>query len=797
MPESSCKTLCLALLAKPNAQILDALLLNVKPFIDSWVICSKVLSDQDESRIRNTFAGVQGSFIQSSFADYGQTKNTLLRAAQSSANSVLMLDASEQLCLLNPCLDIPDDFEAAFIDIVRDKAITPELRLFSATADVAFDSPTGASISVGEGRVAHVDTCSIKGQAPHQVWINDPIVNRFLLDAVLGKFAANPGLSLTLAKIELAHGKLDIALEHLNAVLSCAAPDKISWMAHYLKGGICAAQRNLRRAVEHWQAAFELMPNRAEPLMRLAELHFEKEDYQTAALLADEIRNFKKPQLVDYYEPDAYGHKVDILKARAWHKSARSDDAIAHLNVRLTDQISTKTRDEIGTALEEIKREQLEKTKPAINKGTSEIGTQTLSSEPAPKLTIGMATHDDYDGVYFSVMSLLLYHKEYLENAEILIVDNNPMSKHGEAVRGLSKRVPGVRYIAAQEYRGTSIRELVFQQARGDYVLCMDCHVFLHDGVLARLIKYFDDNPTSKDILHGPIYYDNHDDFSTHMTSDWFGGFYGRWGTKQEGDEFDNPPFEIPMQGLGLFACVKSQWPGFNLKFRGFGGEEGYIHEKFRQRGGKALCLPFLRWTHRFDRPNAPTYVNSWQDRIRNYLIGWDELNLDTTPILKHFSELLGEANTSTMYSQFLLEKNGPLWAYDTVYLYSKVMFDSDILRGWGADRIIRKTSSKQELQDLLLRSIERKLPNVLLLISKTDNKHEFETAVYKSLAYLERLKTTSCEVQIIDSPVFQANLVSAEALQDVINCFSDLCLLDTEKLAQSSTSLSITDVKS
>jgi len=284
-------------------------------------------------------------------------------------------------------------------------------------------------------------------------------VNRFLLDAVLGKFAANPGLSQILAKIELAHGKLDIALEHLNAVLSCAAPDRILWMAHYLKGGICAAQRDLPRAVEHWQAAFELMPARCEPLMRLSKLNFEKEDYQTAALLAEEISDFKKPQSVDYYEPDAYGHKIDILKARAWHKSGRSDDAIAHLNERLTDQISTKTRDDIGTALEEIERElseKLEQTKPAINKGTSEIGTQILSLKPAPRLTIGMATHNDYDGVYFSVMSLLLYHQEHLENAEILIVDNNPMSKHGEAVRGLAKRVPGVRYIAAQEYRGTS-----------------------------------------------------------------------------------------------------------------------------------------------------------------------------------------------------------------------------------------------------------------------------------------------------------------------------------------------------
>ena len=46
-------------------------------------------------------------------------------------------------------------------------------------------------------------------------------------------------------------------------------------------------------------------------------------------------------------------------------------------------------------------------------------------------------------------------------------------------------------------------------------------------------------------------------------------------------------------------------WPGFPAAFRGFGGEEAYIHEKFRRAGGRRLCLPWLRWMHRFGRPVA------------------------------------------------------------------------------------------------------------------------------------------------------------------------------------------------
>jgi hypothetical protein len=98
------------------------------------------------------------------------------------------------------------------------------------------------------------------------------------------------------------------------------------------------------------------------------------------------------------------------------------------------------------------------------------------------------------------------------------------------------------------------------------------------------------------------------------------------------------------MQGTGLFACRRAVWPGFNPNFRGFGGEEGYIHEKFRQAGGRTLCLPFLRWMHRFGRPLGITYPNIWEDRIRNYYIGRIELGLQTADIESHFKELLGEA---------------------------------------------------------------------------------------------------------------------------------------------------------
>src|SRR5919197_369876 len=112
-----------------------------------------------------------------------------------------------------------------------------------------------------------------------------------------------------------------------------------------------------------------------------------------------------------------------------------------------------------------------------------------------------------------------------------------------------------------------------------------------------RLYAFYRDNPDCEDLLQGPLVYDDLENISTHFDPVWRGQMWGIWATDPRGRDPDGEPFEIPMQGMGAFSCRKSAWLGFNPRFRGFGGEEGYIHEKFRQAGRRTLCLPWLRWT--------------------------------------------------------------------------------------------------------------------------------------------------------------------------------------------------------
>jgi UDP-glucose-4-epimerase GalE len=272
-----------------------------------------------------------------------------------------------------------------------------------------------------------------------------------------------------------------------------------------------------------------------------------------------------------------------------------------------------------------------------------EANSGSRRTKDTKKLTIGMATYDDYDGVYFTLQGIRLYHPEILHDVEFLVIDNNPSGPCGPALKALGQTNPAYRYIAKDHVYGTTIKDWVFQEANGTYVLCVDCHVLIAPGALKRLLDFFEADPETKNLLQGPLIYDDLDGYSTHFKPGWRAGMYGTWDSDPAGAHPDLPPFEIPMQGRGLFACRRDVWPGFNPAFRGFGGEEGYIHEKVRQRGGKVLCLPFLRWIHRFNRPLGIPYPNVWADRVRNYLIGFREIGWDTEPVIDHFKTFLGE----------------------------------------------------------------------------------------------------------------------------------------------------------
>jgi hypothetical protein len=329
-----------------------------------------------------------------------------------------------------------------------------------------------------------------------------------------------------------------------------------------------------------------------------------------------------------------------------------------------------------------------------------------------PKLTIGMATCDDYEGVWATVQSVFLHNDwDQPKDVQIVIVDTSPKgSDHRQLVRdfaskggheAVGSRSANIKYIDMAGFAGTTKpRDVIFDHADGEFVCVMDCHVMLRKDSLRQLLDWFEVNRDCKDLVHGPILYDNLHMISTHFDDQFRGGMWGTWGSawkSPDGQHFvcqseevtdenrkrssdgmvhtydlqtlkpidvglpaDIPwsghdrrlielgftelgrddeagLFEIPGQGMGLFASRKDSWLGFAKECTGFGGEEMNIHTKYRQAGRKAICLPFLKWNHRFGRAGGAPYPIPLSAKIRNYVLWAKELNLPLDRIHTHF----------------------------------------------------------------------------------------------------------------------------------------------------------------
>ncbi len=255
-------------------------------------------------------------------------------------------------------------------------------------------------------------------------------------------------------------------------------------------------------------------------------------------------------------------------------------------------------------------------------------------------LTIGAATFDDFEGVFFTFQAIRLANLERLESLDLVVIDNNPTSAEGMATADFCDKA-NIRYFPEPTKRTTAIRDRIFREALAPWAMSIDPHVLFEPNTISKLIYYVGlRNKHCKDILHGPMLYDYLGDETpaTHMEPVWRDNMFGTWGHDERGKDPAAEQFEIPMHGLGLFACRVDAWPGFSPLFRGFGGEEGYIHEKIRAQGGKAYCLPFLRWVHRFQRPRGINYPLNIAERVHNYCVGWLETGQDPQEVLDHFA---------------------------------------------------------------------------------------------------------------------------------------------------------------
>jgi len=174
----------------------------------------------------------------------------------------------------------------------------------------------------------------------------------------------------------------------------------------------------------------------------------------------------------------------------------------------------------------------------------------------APKITVGMAHCDDFEGLWATVQSVFLHNAwDDPEDVEIVIVDTSPIgSEHRRLVADFVRKGGGMvegsrtrslKLVDMAGFAGTTApRDEIFKHATGEVVVVMDCHVMLYSGTLMMLVDWLDKNPKyGNDLIQGPLYYDSLDQIATHFADQWRGQMWGTWSTVWHHHE------------IGFFSC--------------------------------------------------------------------------------------------------------------------------------------------------------------------------------------------------------------------------------------------------
>lgn len=260
-----------------------------------------------------------------------------------------------------------------------------------------------------------------------------------------------------------------------------------------------------------------------------------------------------------------------------------------------------------------------------------------------PVLTIGMACYRNPVELFFTLHGLQVYHD--LEGVELLVIDN---ANHAECHKVC--RQARVRFEVYTDKVGPQMaKNKVFEMAEGFFVLCIDSHVLLYPGAVAKLKAWVQDNPEdARNLIQGPRVKSHHQKVVYDWRDKWRGGMWGTEGATCAIEDLPDEPFEVWAMGTGIFGTRKDSWLKFPPDNQGFGGAECWINEKYRQVGRKTLMLPWLIWLHNFHKE----YARFVDGRVSNYVREFKELGMGLEPVIEHFGEDVVNAAHKTIFGK-------------------------------------------------------------------------------------------------------------------------------------------------
>ncbi|WP_344963888.1 hypothetical protein [Streptomyces thioluteus] len=307
-----------------------------------------------------------------------------------------------------------------------------------------------------------------------------------------------------------------------------------------------------------------------------------------------------------------------------------------------------------------------------------------------PLLTVAVTVPDDgHTAAYFTALALRLHHPEAAAPLRTPRRPRDPDAPAASALRGS----PGCGTPPAT---GSAARPCgTWRSARPAPSGCCAWELRVAAGarrgrpppLLRRRAS------RARDLLQGPPAEDDLCTVHTHRDPVFDGASFGTWGCDPRGAEADAPPFEIGMQDLGLFACRREAWAGFNPRLRGTARRRGTCTRSTGRRGRGCCACPSS--AGRAAGPPSPSLP------IRPHCAATGSsrgrrAGLAVEPVVDHCREVYGDA-VDGWVAEHAAERGHALDYFDAVFCVNsdaepfRWVAASRHFRRLGADGIVRR----------------------------------------------------------------------------------------------------------
>ncbi|GGW64683.1 glycosyl transferase [Streptomyces galilaeus] len=297
-------TICLCMIVKNEAQVIERCLASVRPLIDTWVISDTGSTDGTQDLIRAALAGIPGELHEDPWVDFGHNRTRNIRSARGRADYLLTLDADHVLRQDAPLPRLTADSYLLRYDTPgtqhRFKHLMRGDRAWRYEG-VTHEYPC----TDGPDAQRNLDALVIEDRADGGCRADKFARDARLLRAELARDPDNPRTVFYLANTErdLGHAREAIDLYERRAAMG-GWPEEV--YCSLLEAGTLRAERaeDWPGAMDAFTRAWESRPQRLEAVYELASRLRLKGRHRTAyALLAD---------VVGRPEPD------DLLFTRSW-----------------------------------------------------------------------------------------------------------------------------------------------------------------------------------------------------------------------------------------------------------------------------------------------------------------------------------------------------------------------------------------------------------------------------------------------------------------------------------------------